>query len=64
MLNNIKPKYIYFALMILEVILTCLYIITYTNKINKNDFDLLALCIGVISSVFIADLWLDELELK
>ena len=34
MLNNIKPKYMYFTLMIIEVILTCLVIITYTNKIN------------------------------
>ena len=61
MLNNIKPKYIYFTLMIIEVILTCLFIIVYTNKINKEDFDLLILCIGIISSVFIAKLWLDEL---
>ena len=61
MLNNIKPKYMYFTLMIIEVILTCLVIITYTNKINKENFDLLILCTGIISSVFIAKLWLDEL---
>ena len=61
MLNNIKPKYIYFTLMIIEVILTCLDIIAYINKINKENFDLLILCTGIISSVFIAKLWLDEL---
>ena len=61
MLNNIKPKYMYFTLMIIEVILTCLVIITYTNKINKENFDFLILCTGIISSVFIAKLWLDEL---
>ena len=61
MLNNIKPKYMYFTLMIIEVILTCLVIITYANKINKENFDLLILCTGIISSVFIAKLWLDEL---
>ena len=61
MLNNIKPKYMYFTLMIIEVILTCLVIIIYTNNINKENFDLLILCTGIISSVFIAKLWLDEL---
>ena len=61
MLNNIKPKYMYFTLMIIEVILTCLVIIIYTNKINKEDFDLLILCTGIISSIFIAKSWLDEL---
>ena len=39
MLNNIKLKYIYFTLMIIQVILTCLFIIGYTNKINKENFD-------------------------
>ena len=61
MLNKIKPKYMYFTLMIIEVILTCLVIITYINKINKGNFDLLILCTGIISSIFIAKLWLDEL---
>ena len=61
MLNIIKPKYIYFTLMIIQVILTCLFIIIYTNKINKEDFDLLILCTGIISSILIAKSWLDEL---
>ena len=61
MLNIIKPKYIYFTLMIIQVILTCLFIIGYTNKINKEDFDLLILCTGIISSILIAKSWLDEL---
>ena len=61
MLNNIKLKYIYFTLMIIQVILTCLFIIGYTNKINKEDFDLLILCTGIISSILIAKSWLDEL---
>ena len=61
MLNNIKPKYIYFTLMIIEVILTCLDIIVYINKINKGDFDILILCTGIISSILIAKSWLDEL---
>ena len=60
MLNNIKPKYIYFTLMIIEVILTCLDIIAYINKINKGDFDILILCTGIISSILIAKSWLDE----
>ena len=61
MLNNIKLKYIYFTLMIIQIILTCLFIIIYTNKINKEDLDLLILCTGIISSIFIAKSWLDEL---